>query len=139
MTATLVRDVMTDSLATVGSNATIADAARLMRDRDIGDVLVVDADRLCGIVTDRDIVVRALAGSAGPETTVAGACSANVFTIAPDAAIDDAVMLMREHALRRVPVVDGDRPVGIVSIGDLAVENDPRSALGEISAAAPNS
>jgi len=60
------------------------------------------------------------------------------MSLGPDSSVDDAVQMMREHALRRLPIVDGERPIGIVSLGDLAVENDPGSALGEISAAAPN-
>lgn len=135
---TALRDVMTDTLTTVGPDATIAEAARLMREHDIGDVLVVDQDRLCGILTDRDIVVRCLAESGGPDSPVGPACSPDVVTLTADSSVDDAISLMRDNALRRLPVVEGERPVGIVSLGDLAVENDPRSALGEISAAAPN-
>ena len=81
---------------------------------------------------------RCLADSAGPHATVGQACSPDVMSLGPDSSVDDAVQMMREHALRRLPIVDGERPIGIVSLGDLAVENDPGSALGEISAAAPN-
>ena len=110
---TALRDVMTDTLATVRSDASISDAARMMRDRDIGDVLVVDDDRLRGIVTDRDIVVRCLADAAGPDSTIGAACSSDVVTLGPDDSIDMAVQTMRDHALRRLPIVDGQRPVGI--------------------------
>ncbi|WP_290852460.1 CBS domain-containing protein, partial [Gordonia sp. (in: high G+C Gram-positive bacteria)] len=99
MTTTMLRDVMTDQVASVRSDALIADAARLMRDRDIGDVLVVDDDRLRGIVTDRDLVVRCLADSAGPHATVGQACSPDVMSLGPDSSVDDAVQMMREHAL----------------------------------------
>jgi CBS domain-containing protein len=136
--ATTVHDVMTTDLATCPSSATIVEAARLMRDREIGDVLVMDDGKLQGIVTDRDIVVRCLADGATPDDTIERACSTRLTTVSPDSSIDEAVQLMREHALRRVPVVDQGRPVGIVSLGDLAIERDPNSALGDISAAPPN-
>lgn len=136
--ATTIRDVMTDDLVTCPPDATIAEAARLMRDHDIGDVLVTDEGRLRGIVTDRDLVVRCLAEDASADAAVGRAYSGEPFTLTPGSSIDDAVRVMRERALRRVPVVDGDRAVGIVSIGDLAIEREPTSALGEISAAPPN-
>jgi CBS domain-containing protein len=110
-----------------------------MRDRDIGDVLVTDDDgRLAGIVTDRDIVVRCLAEGAAGDTTLDRACSSEVHTLDVGSSVGDAIDMMRAHAMRRVPVVEGGRAVGIVSIGDLAVEREPDSALGDISAAAPN-
>lgn len=139
MTTTMtVRDVMTDLLTTCPPDASIADAARLMRDHEIGDVLVVDDDRLCGIVTDRDLVVRCLADG-DADSTVRQACSPDPITLTPDSTVEDAVHLMRDHALRRVPVVEAERLVGIVTLGDLAVERDPQSALGTISAAPANS
>lgn len=131
--------VMTTDLVTCPGDATIAEAARLMRDRDIGDVLVTGEDgRLAGIVTDRDIVVRCVAEGAAGDTTLARACSPDVRSLPVGSSVEDAIDLMREHAMRRIPVVDDGRAVGIVSIGDLAVEREPDSALGDISAAAPN-
>jgi CBS domain-containing protein len=110
-----------------------------MRDEDIGDVIVMDDGKVCGIVTDRDVVVRALAEDRDPKSTkVAEICSRDLTTIAPGDPIDKAVKLMRERSIRRLPVVQGDRPVGIVSIGDLAQDRDPESALADISAAPPN-
>jgi CBS domain-containing protein len=111
-----------------------------MRGNDIGDVVVLKEKRLFGILTDRDIVVRALAAKSDPETTpVSEICSRELTTIEPTASVEEAVRFMREKAIRRLPVVDktGD-VIGIVSIGDLAVERDPRSALADISAAPPN-
>jgi CBS domain-containing protein len=108
-----------------------------MRERDIGDVLITDGDRFEGIVTDRDLVVRCLADGAEPSTPVERACSTNAATLTPGSSVDDAVRLMRDRSLRRVPVVDDGHAVGIVTIGDLAIEKDPNSALSEISAAPP--
>jgi CBS domain-containing protein len=135
--ASTIQDVMTTDLVTCSSTATIADAARLMRDHNIGDVLVVDDGQLAGIVTDRDLVVRCLADGASGDSPVTAACSGELTTIGVNASIEDAVRLMSDLSLRRLPVVEIDRAVGIVTLGDLAVERDPNSALGEISAAQP--
>jgi CBS domain-containing protein len=118
----------------------IGDAARAMRERDLGDVIVVDdKDALCGIVTDRDIVVRAVADDRDPSQVRLGdICSRDLTTIDASAPVKDAVKLMRERALRRLPVVESGRPVGIVSLGDLAIERDPESTLADISAAPSN-
>jgi CBS domain-containing protein len=134
-----VADLMTRSPSTCPADAEIRAAAALMRDRDTGDVVVVDHDTVCGIVTDRDIVVRALAEGKGPETPLADVLSGQVVAVGPDDRIEKVVDLMREHAVRRIPVVDGGRLVGVISIGDLAIERDPDSALADISAARENS
>ena len=134
-----VRDVMTTDLVTCRSSAPVKEAAGYMRDRDIGDVLVVDDGSIRGIVTDRDIVVRCVAeGGDVRDAKVSDVCSSNLTTVAADASIEEAARIMRDNALRRLPVVEGGRPVGIVTLGDLAVEADPSSALGGISAARPN-
>jgi CBS domain-containing protein len=137
--ATLVRDVMAQNPVTLPSDAAAVEAARRMRDNDIGDVVVADADNVLGIVTDRDLVVRVLAEGRDPErTTLADVHSAELVSIAPEASIDEAARLMRANAVRRLLVMDGDELVGVVSIGDLAIEADERSALADISAAEPN-
>ena len=134
-----VSDIMTADPVTVEPQTSVTAVARLMRDRDLGAVLVTDGDRLRGLVTDRDLVVRALAeGGDLEQTTVAGACSDDLVTVAPDDDLDRAIRRMRKHAVRRVPVVNHGRPVGIVSLGDAAMERDPESALGDISAAKPD-
>ncbi len=137
--ARTVEEVMTQKPLALQAGTTLAEAARAMRDHDVGNVVVLKDDTMCGIVTDRDIVVRAVAERRDPSSTVlSDICSPDVVTLAPQDGIDRAVELMRRHAVRRLPVVDSGRPIGIVSLGDLAVERDPRSALGEISAAEPN-
>jgi CBS domain-containing protein len=134
-----VRDIMTADPVTVEPVTSVAQVARIMRDEDIGAVLVTEGDTLRGLVTDRDLVVRSLSEGGDPEqTTVASACSEDLFTLTPDEDLDHAVQLMRDHAVRRVPVVDHGHPVGIVSLGDLTMERDPESALGDISVARPN-
>lgn len=135
-----IAEVMTPDPVAMTEEATLHSAAVAMRDRDIGDVVVTKADgSVCGIVTDRDIVVRAVAEGLDPfSATLEELCRDDLVTIGPDDAIVAAVKAMGERAIRRLPVVDDGTLVGIVSIGDLAVERDPESALGEISAAPPN-
>ncbi len=125
---------------TMHPEATVQQACTEMRNHRIGAVLVTDEGRLRGLVTDRDLVVRSVAEGVDPEeTTVAGACSDDLVTVRPDEDLNHAVELMREHAVRRIPVVDEEHhPVGIVSLGDMAMERDPGSALGDISVAKPN-
>lgn len=137
--ATTVAEVMTSDPATVDADAPISEAARQMRVRNAGNVLVVDGGRLAGIVTDRDIAVRAVAENKDPNTPVREACSeVDLITVTPDTRIEQAVELMRSKAVRRLPVVEGDRPVGVLSIGDLAMDRDKNSVLADISAAEPN-
>ncbi len=133
-----IKDAMTTKPASLPASSSVADAAQQMRDLDIGDVLVVQGGMLAGIVTDRDLVVRAIAEGRDATSTLGDVVSPEVVCIAPTDSADDAIRLMRERALRRVPVVENGRPVGIVSLGDLAGERDPRSLLGEISTAPPN-
>jgi CBS domain-containing protein len=137
--AQTVSDVMTGQLVTVRPQTTLTEMAREMRDNDIGAVVVEDDGRLRGLVTDRDVVVRAIADGKDPGgTRVESVLSDEVVTVAPGDRIETAVQRMRERALRRLPVVEGERVVGIVSLGDLAIERDPDSALADVSAARPN-
>ena len=138
--ATQIKDIMTRQVHTVRTSAPLLEVACIMRDQRIGDVLVTEEDgTLCGIVTDRDIVVRAVAaGLPLEQTKVSQICSGDLVYVDESASLDDIVAIMREHAIRRVPVVQNEKPVGIVSIGDLARVKDPNSALAEISSAVPN-
>jgi predicted transcriptional regulator len=135
-----VSEVMTPLPTTVRSSQTVAETANHMRQMDVGSMIVVDdSGGVVGIVTDRDIAIRAVAQGSDPQTTTVGEISTeHVSTVSASDSIADAVRLMREKAVRRLPVVDGDRPVGIVSIGDLALDRDPRSALADISSEPPN-
>jgi CBS domain-containing protein len=137
--ARYLRDIMTQKPVTVQTTDAVVAAARSMRDGNIGDVVVLEGDRIHGILTDRDMVVRGVAEGRDPaRTTVGEICSGELTTLSPDDTIEDAEKLMRDRAIRRLPVVEGGRPVGIVSLGDLAVEKNPESTLGGISAAPPN-
>ncbi len=134
-----VRDVMTPLPRVLDASASVMDAAEIMRDSDIGDVVVLEDRQLYGILTDRDIVVRVLAEGSDPATVRVGqVCSRELTTIPPTASVGDAVRLIREKAIRRLPVVEEGEVVGIVSMGDIAVARDRKSALGDVSAAPPN-
>jgi CBS domain-containing protein len=134
-----VSDLMTSAPVTLSSGQPVADAARAMRDNGIGDVLVMDDGQLRGVVTDRDIVVRVIADGRDPGNTPVGeVCSPDLVTVRPDEDADTAVRRMRERSVRRVPVVENGQPVGVLSIGDMAIERDERSALADISAERPN-
>jgi CBS domain-containing protein len=136
-----VRDVMSPGAATVEPMTSVARAARIMRERDIGDVLVAYDCDLFGVLTDRDIAVRAVAEGRDPNTTRVGSLCTRppVATLVPEDTTDYAVQLMRRHAVRRLPVVErGGCPVGMVSLGDLAAIETPNSALADISRAVPN-
>ncbi|KIG13857.1 CBS domain protein [Enhygromyxa salina] len=129
--------VMTRDPLTLPSSASLTQAAGAMRDNDIGSILVVDGDaKLAGIVTDRDIIVRAIADGQDPnKVPVSRIVSKPKTTLSPNDSLDRAVELMGSNSIRRIPVVDDGRVVGIVSLGDLAAIRDPKSVLGQISTA----
>jgi CBS domain-containing protein len=137
--AQTVEQIMTKNPRTVNVNDTVKDAAAVMRDSDIGDVIVVEDGQVTGILTDRDIVVRAVAEHKDPSATkVSDVATHDVASLTPDQTVDDAIKIVREKNVRRIPVLDGDKPVGIVSIGDLAIERDTDSALADISSEPAN-
>jgi CBS domain-containing protein len=134
-----IRDVMSPIPQGVTADSTISVAAEMMQREDIGDVIVLEEGRLFGILTDRDIVVRVVAEGRDPSATRVGdVCSRDLTTVAPDGSVGQAVRLMREKAIRRLPVVDGVEVVGILTLGDIAIQRDSRTALADISASPPN-
>jgi CBS domain-containing protein len=134
-----MRELMTPNPVALPGTASVHEAARARRDADMGEVIVIEHHRVCGMVTDRDMVVRTLAEGRDPATTtLADLCRHPFRVVRPTDSVEKAVRLMGTHALRRVPVVAGGQPVGMVSLGDLAVEREPGSALGDISAASPH-
>jgi CBS domain-containing protein len=137
--AQIVGEVMTPAPVTVPPETSLTRAAEQMREHGIGDVLVTEEGRLYGLLTDRDIVVRGVAlGRDMNRTAVREVCSQDPVTVTPGDPADTAERLLREHAIRRLPVVQGGRPVGAISLGDLALERDGHSALADISAKPPN-
>jgi CBS domain-containing protein len=132
-----VSDIMTPAPVGVYYSQTIGETARIMRDTQVGAVLVVNDGALSGVVTDRDLVIRGLAEGEGPDSPVGPLCSGDLVGVAADADVAQAEQLMREHAVRRLPVVTDGQVVGIVSMGDLAVSADAESPLGVLSRAQP--
>jgi signal-transduction protein with cAMP-binding, CBS, and nucleotidyltransferase domain len=136
---TQVRDLMTADPVVLETTASARQAAEEMRGSDIGAVLVEENGTLRGIVTDRDLVARVIAaGLDASDITVGEVASTDVASVAPDEGIAAALDRMREHAVRRIPVVEDGASVGILAIGDLAVVRDPGSVLADISATEPN-
>src|SRR3954451_25452120 len=115
-----IRDVMTSDPKTVAADATVQDVAQIMDKEDIGNVLVVENGDVQGIVTDRDIVVRVLAKGNGADASVREAATTDVETISGDTSIDEAIKKRERANVRGLPVVDDGKPVGVISLGDLA-------------------
>ena len=126
-----IRDVMTPNPRSVSPNDSIQNAAAIMRDEDAGAVPVVDNGRAVGIVTDRDIVVRVVAEGGQLNRPVRDIASAGLVAASPEMSTREAAELMSEHQIRRLPVVENDRLVGIVSIGDLAVKEGKDGRVGD--------
>jgi signal-transduction protein with cAMP-binding, CBS, and nucleotidyltransferase domain len=135
-----IRQVMTAAPDAVRTTDTLQEATRLMKAKDIGDVLVENTQGLlAGIITDRDVAIRATAEGADPKTTkVEGIYTHDVTALAPTDTVHDAVQLMRARNVRRLPVVERGKAIGIVSLGDISVETTPSSVLADISTASPD-
>ena len=134
--ARTVADVMTKDPKTLDEGASVVAAAKIMRDADVGTVIVTKNDEVRGIVTDRDIVVRAVADDRDmAEVTLAEVCSPKVAVTAPDEPIDKALRTMEQENVRRLPVVEGGRAVGLVSLGDLSEVTDTGDTLRDIAQA----
>jgi CBS domain-containing protein len=126
-----IRDVMTTNPRSVSPDDSIQNAARIMRDADTGAVPVVENGRPVGMLTDRDIVVRAVADGGQLDRPVRDIATTNLVAVSPDMSTREANELMREHQVRRLPVVEGERLVGMVSLGDLAVKENRDGRSGE--------
>lgn len=133
-----ISEVMSSDVQTISPDATIEEAAQEMRDGDFGLLPVGDEEQLVGVITDRDIAIRAVAEGSGPDTLVREIMSEGVIWAQEDDSIEEAAQIMSDHQIRRLPIVDADqRLVGIVSLGDFAVESSDigpaAEALSEIS------
>jgi CBS domain-containing protein len=128
---------MTPGVRAVAPTDSVTEAAQAMKEQDVGSLPVVEGARLVGIVTDRDIVVRAVAEGVDPRTaTVGEVTSGDLVTVEPDEDLDDALKLMAQHRIRRLPVVEDGRLVGVVAQADVALEANDKDAgemLAEIS------
>ena len=131
-----VRDVMTPGPIGVDYDQSVGEAARAMRDWGVGAILVVSNGSLYGLVTDRDLVVRAVAEGRGADEPVGPLSSANLIGVDADAGVHEAMRLMRQHGVRRLPVLEDGQVAGIVSLGDLAMQDEPDLAFAQLSAIA---
>lgn len=135
--ATKMRDIMSPAPVSMAATEPVSAAARAMKERGIGTVLIMTDGRLSGLVTDRDITVRVLAENRDPVTTRVGdICSTELAVLGPDDDVEQAARLVRERAVRRIPIVQDGTPVGVVSLGDLALETGQKST--QVSTARPN-
>ena len=121
-----IREVMTSNPRTIEADKPVADAAKLMRDEDVGLAPIVEGDRLVGTLTDRDIAIRVVAEGKDPASTpVREVASTEVVTVDPEQDLDEALNLMAQHQVRRIPVVEQDgRLVGVVAQADVARQAD---------------
>ncbi|QBI18375.1 CBS domain-containing protein [Egibacter rhizosphaerae] len=141
MAARTIGEIMTSDVRACPQDASAAEAARLMRDHGIGDVIVTggDDDVPSGIVTDRDLAVRVMGGGRDPDTiTLQEIMTTELVTVQRQTEVSDAVTIVHRSSVRRLPVVEDGEVLGIVTIGDLARERDPDSALADLSAESPN-
>jgi CBS domain-containing protein len=127
--ATSIRDAMTENPRSIGAAESVVDAARLMREEDIGSLPITDDEQLLGMITDRDITTRVVSEAADPKTTSVGdVCSRDVISVEADEDHEEALALMARHQVRRLPVVENGRLVGIVAQADIArTENEKKT------------
>lgn len=133
-----VKDIMTKNVSYVDPTSTVVDAAKMMQQQNVGSIPVCDQNGLVGIVTDRDIVVRNIAQGSNPQNTaVRDIMTPGVTSASPEMNIDDVSKIMAQHQVRRIPVIENNKLVGIVALGDMAVENkfntEASKALTDIS------
>jgi len=120
-----VKDIMTHNVACVSSDAMTAEAAKLMHKHNVGCIPVCENDQLKGIITDRDIVLRTIAQGEDPsKVPVKSIMTKGVYSITPDASVEEATNIMSAHQIRRIPVVQDDRLIGMLSLGDISVNQD---------------
>lgn len=126
------RDIMTSDVKTATRDMSLRDVAGMMRDGDVGSVPVVEDGKLVGIVTDRDIVVRSIADGRDAASPVGEAMTAEIFSVRPDDFVFEAIRLMGDKQVRRVPVVDENgRLAGIIAIADIALETEDEREIAE--------
>ena len=135
-----VTEVMSTTVETVPGGTNLVEATKRMARADIGDVLVVDSSgALRGIITDRDIAIRVVAEGQDPQDVRVADGMSSAVSVRSDATVEEAMQVMRQHDIRRIPVVDTtDRPIGVISLGDLSTSPKARGVLADVSAAPPN-
>ena len=132
-----IRDIMTDNVECCTLLDNMYEVALKMKELNVGAIPIVDQEKIVGMITDRDIVIRGVAEKHPGSTKVEDIMSSELITISPEATSQEAAKLMAQHKIRRLPVVEGDKLIGIVSLGDFAVrelsDDQAKEALTEIS------
>ena len=126
-----IKEIMTTDVRSISANDSISEAVNIMKQLDIGAVPVLDNSLLVGIITDRDIVLRGIAAGKSMEESVSTVMTKDITTVTPDMDVHKAADLMASKQIRRLPIVENGRLVGIVSIGDMAVEDIFENEAGE--------
>ena len=126
-----IRNLMTDQVTTVDSNSTVVDAAKVMRDLNVGVVPVCKGEQPIGMITDRDIAIRNVAENKDFNTPVNQVMSQDLVYGNPDMSVEEAAQIMGEKQIRRLPIVENNNLVGIISLGDLAVASQTNMEAGE--------
>jgi len=125
-------EIMTRNVKTAAAGSSLGDVAAIMRDGDMGAVPVVDGGKLVGIVTDRDIVIRGVAEGAGPGTPVSNVMTRDLFSVKPDNFVFEAIRLMGDKQVRRLPVIDSNGELkGIIAMADVALETEDEREIAE--------
>ena len=125
-------EIMTRNVKTAAAGSSLGDVAAIMRDGDMGAVPVVDGGKLVGIVTDRDIVIRGVAEGAGPETPISNVMTRDLFSVKPDNFVFEAIRLMGDKQVRRLPVIDSNGELkGIIAMADVALETEDEREIAE--------
>jgi len=132
-----IREIMTTDVETCTLLDNVYEVAVKMKENNVGAIPIVDGEKLVGMITDRDIVLRGIAEKKPPSSKVEVVMSEHLVTITPDTSTEEAAKVMAEHQIRRLPIVEGDKLVGIVALGDFAIhpkmDNQAEVALSEIS------
>lgn len=126
-----MRDIMSTDTITVSPQDSIVETAKKMRDNNIGFIPVVGNDRLEGVITDRDMVIRGFAEQKNASATVQEVMTKKLISCSPETTVDEAAKLMAQNKIRRLPVVEGNRLIGVVAIADLAVRENFDDEAGE--------
>jgi CBS domain-containing protein len=130
----LIREVMTESVVTAPPERTVREIAELMRERNVGSVVLIDDQRPVGFVTDRDLAVSVLADGRDVGDRAADHASSPVITAQPEMQVEEAAELMVRHAVRRLVIVDGERLTGIVTLDDIASRTGDAELAAQLSA-----
>ncbi|MFP3667857.1 CBS domain-containing protein [Priestia sp. SIMBA_032] len=125
-----ITEVMTSNVDKCTSQSTCSEVAEKMKQLDVGVIPVCENDKLVGIVTDRDLVIKGLANNMEANSPISDLITTDVITGTKEMTIDEATNLMSQHQIRRLPIVENDQLVGIVSLGDLAVDNQANQKAG---------